>query len=378
MKLTDRFTFRLLSLVIGTFLISMMTLFIMAEQQLNKIIDKSQTSIFEEKIDIILGELHRQDRRLQSTGLVEAYERDFKERTLTWFSESFYEDNVSEIYPFIIDRNLSIILHPDLPPGDGSGEGFDAPQGIADSGSGSFTAAFNNEKKWYIYKLFEPWEWIITYAIPVNEKYRDVIAFRRMLLLLMTGLTAVSVLALVILMMNFTKPILFLTETAHNIAKGDLEQPITLDSRDEIGSLASSFKEMQASVKQKIEDLNLEIIERQKVEKELNLARNLIAGIINSMPSVMIAVDPKGRVTQWNGKAVRQSGISSADALGVPILEVLPGLKPEMPLIHKAMESEEPQFILQKETIGESGTTYNDITIYPLTGQGTGGSCYPY
>jgi PAS domain S-box-containing protein len=374
LKLTNRFTFKLLTLVIGTYMVSMATLFIIAEQQLNKIIDKSQTSIFEEKMDIILGELQRQHRRLQNTGFVEAYEKDFKERILNQFSESYYNGDMSGTYPFILDGSLNIILHPDLPAGEDSQKVLTIPPGLSDSESGSFTAEFNSEEKWYMYKQFEPWDWMIMYAIPVVEKYRDVITFRRILLLLMTGLTMVSTLALVILMMNFTKPILFLTETARNIAKGDLEQPINMTSRDEIGSLARSFKEMQASVKQKIEDLNLEIDERQKVEKELSRARNLIAGIIESMPSAMIAVDSGGLVTQWNGQAVLLSGVSSAEALGAPVLKGFPGLEPEMPLIHKAMESEAPQFILQKEIQTESGTSYNDITIYPLTGQGLEGA----
>ncbi|MBU0972385.1 MAG: PAS domain S-box protein, partial [Proteobacteria bacterium] len=56
-----------------------------------------------------------------------------------------------------------------------------------------------------------------------------------------------------------------------------------------------------------------------KAEKELRFARDYVISIINSMPSILIGVDDKGMVTQWNLEAERMTGISADHARKKPL-----------------------------------------------------------
>lgn len=67
-----------------------------------------------------------------------------------------------------------------------------------------------------------------------------------------------------------TYPILKLQEATEQIGKGDLDYKIELNSRDELGSLARDFSEMQEKLKQSttsIHRLNIEIEERKRAEE---------------------------------------------------------------------------------------------------------------
>ncbi|MDC7223165.1 MAG: response regulator [Spirochaetales bacterium] len=374
MRGPSRITIKLLLTAIIIFLVSMMTLFVVADRVLIRIIDESQNAIYREKIDIIWNELDRLERKLQSTGLPEAYLYDFQMRALSQIRENYFSDGPSGIYPFIVDEEIHIILHPELSYGDISLSEQSWIVPLISSESGAFDTRFRGNEKWYIYKRFEPWGWVIAFTSPLSEKYHDVIAFRRMLLILILTLSIVTAISLTLFMIRFTKPILFLTDSARNIAEGQLDQTIDLNQNDEIGSLADSFREMQTAVKQKLSDLSLEIREREKVEGELSRARRFIAGIIESMPSALIAVDPQGLVTQWNSGAVENSGISAEEAVGKPIRDILPWVAEEMTRAMDALREGKTQYTIQKEWVTEEGLFYDDITIYSLRKQGQAGA----
>ncbi len=64
------------------------------------------------------------------------------------------------------------------------------------------------------------------------------------------------------------KPIITLTATAQEISDGKLDQEINIKTKDEIGSLALSFSIMRDSIKNKIDELDLRVIERTKELEE--------------------------------------------------------------------------------------------------------------
>ncbi|MDM8567720.1 SpoIIE family protein phosphatase [Candidatus Halobeggiatoa sp. HSG11] len=65
---------------------------------------------------------------------------------------------------------------------------------------------------------------------------------------------------------KFTSPILKLTSASLEMANGNLEQKIEIDSKDELGILATNFSKMRYAIKNQITDLNKEIEERKRAE----------------------------------------------------------------------------------------------------------------
>ncbi|MBA1278310.1 MULTISPECIES: ATP-binding protein [Pseudomonadaceae] len=169
-------------------------------------------------------------------------------------------------------------------------------------------------------------------------------------------------------------------------------------NRDEIGHLADAFNTMlsrmearEQQLKRARDDaqeafdhaqglaeetrhtnrkLELEVQVRSKIEKKLTGFQNYLNSIIDSMPSVLIALDEQLYVTQWNQQASELSGTSIDDALNQPVFIAFEPLRPFLTQIRRASERH------QVEKIERVTWTFNDeprhyaLTFYPLMGGG--------
>ena len=68
-------------------------------------------------------------------------------------------------------------------------------------------------------------------------------------------------------------------------------------------------------------------------------AQGLISNIIESMPSVLIGVDPRGLITHWNSRAEAMTGISTSRAEGRPVMECVPILEDDEQKLFDAMKA---------------------------------------
>ena len=106
---------------------------------------------------------------------------------------------------------------------------------------------------------------------------------------------------------------------------------------------------------------------RKFMAPEMEELQDLLTGIIDSMPSVLIAVGRDGRVVQWNREAARLSGVEAAQALGKDIVTVFPLLAEHHTWVQQAvLEST----ISKKERMRQGDQEqpqYFDVTIYPLS-----------
>ncbi|MGE4297112.1 MAG: PAS domain S-box protein [Desulfovibrionaceae bacterium] len=117
-----------------------------------------------------------------------------------------------------------------------------------------------------------------------------------------------------------------------------------------------------------------DITERKRTEQALLKARNYIANIIDSMPSVLIGVDSDGRITQWNIQAEKTTGLMRAAATGQPLEKVMPYLSGEMERIRDAMRRRIPVGDPKRVHTVDGMARYEDVTIYPLVANGVEGA----
>lgn len=103
---------------------------------------------------------------------------------------------------------------------------------------------------------------------------------------------------------------------------------------------------------------------------ELKRVQNYLAGIIDSMPSVLICVDHDHLVTQWNVQARKITGLALKDALGRRIEDVLPQFEPLVERLNQAIVSEQPQMAEIKQTDSGKNVRYSDVMIFPLFNAG--------
>ena len=117
-----------------------------------------------------------------------------------------------------------------------------------------------------------------------------------------------------------------------------------------------------------------DITEEKKAEQELHHMKNYLSNIIDSMPSVLVGVDRDGRVTQWNRQAEEVAGVSVEKARSQPLENVFPRLMAEMDNIKTATRERRVITTAKVPRKHDHETRFEDITIFPLVGNGVEGA----
>jgi serine phosphatase RsbU (regulator of sigma subunit) len=102
--------------------------------------------------------------------------------------------------------------------------------------------------------------------------------------ILILGLVAIIIGLLTSLFLShrIVTPIMKLVSAAKELGKGNLDINVNINSRNELGTLASSFNEMAV----KLKEAQKEFLEKEKIKKELEVAHNIQQGLLpQSFPS---------------------------------------------------------------------------------------------
>ncbi len=116
--------------------------------------------------------------------------------------------------------------------------------------------------------------------------------------------------------------------------------------------------------------LELEVQVRSKIEKKLTGFQNYLNSIIDSMPSVLIALDEQLYVTQWNQQASTLSGTSIDDALNQPVFIAFEPLRPFLTQIRRTSEHHQVEKIERVTWTVNEEPRHFALTLYPLMGGG--------
>jgi len=191
-------------------------------------------------------------------------------------------------------------------------------------------------------------------------------------MMLLGGLLG-SILVVMLILLNLimsrtvVKPILSLRNCMNRMEAGKFEPHVYRKSGDEIETLSTTFNRMALDLTTSYQE-----VDRQRFQ--LSNAQQYLTSIINSMPSILVGLDETLRVTQWNLRAERFTGIEPEAAVGKSLSEVLPRMAPKEQMVHRALNKSS----LQKEEAVEweidDTPCYMDITVYPLVTSGAAGT----
>lgn len=144
------------------------------------------------------------------------------------------------------------------------------------------------------------------FASEVLESEALAPAYRR---LVIAGIALALTMLLIIASVFFVsgrlvRPIVALREQAGRIAGGDLDAKVDVESKDEIGDLATAFNTMTSELRSHVQRLAHEQAERQKIERDLDLAREIQRGLLpKDLPNM-----PGFDVAGWNQPADQTGG----------------------------------------------------------------------
>jgi sigma-B regulation protein RsbU (phosphoserine phosphatase) len=118
--------------------------------------------------------------------------------------------------------------------------------------------------------------WALGVIFPEDEIFADIMELRhRETIISGIGFTGLLI-AVFLVSTSFISPLRILSGKASEIAKGNLDTELpAAKSPDEVGQLTLSFSRMRTSLKEYIENLQRTTAAKQKIESELNIARNI-------------------------------------------------------------------------------------------------------
>jgi len=357
------------SIIFGGLLLFISTgfVFLSADHHLAGIIDSSQYAVYASKTRDIVRTLKLKHQRLEKTGMVEAYRKSFQQSIIQNFQDRFYQSRDNRVYPVIIDGAGTIIMHPELAHGSTEYADIDFIKKIIARQNGEIYFSFNKTRKWSVFTNFDEWDWIVIYSIPLDIKYADLYEFRKNFALITAMVIFTAIMILLFFVRKITTPIAALTRASAAMAEGKDVDCSLVPTNDEIGMLTHTFAIMRDSIKDQFKVIR-------ENETELIKLRNYLSNIIDSMPSVLIGVNIKGKVTQWNKPAEQITGIIASAAHGKILSDIFPGMAPQM---EKIAESIQTRKIKQEQKISRpsrEGLRFEDITIYPLIANGVEGA----
>ena len=112
-----------------------------------------------------------------------------------------------------------------------------------------------------------------------------------------------------------------------------------------------------------------EVAQHLETSQQLHSSEHYINSILKSLPSMLVGLDPQGRVTQWNQKAEKYTGITADQVIGKDLWATYPIITITREQVDAALTKSMPTTIRQSQR----GLFHFDITIYPLQKSGDSG-----
>ncbi|NVJ59119.1 MAG: PAS domain S-box protein [Gammaproteobacteria bacterium] len=124
---------------------------------------------------------------------------------------------------------------------------------------------------------------------------------------------------------------------------------------------------LETRMQERTQRLVEEVQKRELTEKRIFEIRLLLENLVNSMPSVIIALDERLRVTQWNLEAEKTFAISEQVAVGQIITQLLPQFKNQIiSLVQQSERGRKAIKELLEVSIGDKSKKFN-VVLYPLS-----------
>lgn len=164
-----------------------------------------------------------------------------------------------------------------------------------------------------------------------------------------------------IILLSISATVLFFSRLAKQKANTELES-IKNDLEIRVKERTATLKESNRLLKEEVEG-------HLTTTGRLHASEHYINSILESMPSMLVGLNPECKITQWNKKAEQYTGVVQQDALEKDLWEAYPLITITRNQVEDALKKKTPTTIRQSQR----GLFHFDITIYPLHDTGESG-----
>ena len=132
-------------------------------------------------------------------------------------------------------------------------------------------------------------------------------AFKRIYLSILGLLTLLILFAATWLAMFLSKqvtvPIQALAEATHEVSQGNLGYQVSVRSEGELGTLIGSFNQMTRQLQENRQAIEEAALQLQSANRQLEERSNTMEAILENIPTGVISLDQRGRITRVNSTA---------------------------------------------------------------------------
>ena len=278
--------------------------------------------------------------------------RDFKDSILNL---SFGKTG----YSYIMDSSGNLIVHPKASGNileSAEPESREHIREILKQKTGKMSYAWKNvgekapREKLVIFNYIPEVDWVVASSSYLDEFYAPLAVIRNIIFFTVTICLMLMLPFLLKISTSITRPLGQLMNAFSRGAAGDISVRVDQHTHDEAGQLARYFN---------------------KFMSELERMGAYVQNIVDFMPSVLVGVDQKGQVTQWNREARVVTEISKEMALGKKLVDIFPLLTPYMELVYGAMDDNTTKHLEKVSSRQNREQRLWDIVIYPVRSEET-------
>jgi signal transduction histidine kinase len=148
-------------------------------------------------------------------------------------------------------------------------------------------------KRYYLFaSRLDLMDWYYAIVISHDDIVEMLPAFQRNFIIGAIAATLILFAIVVLITWIFVlSPITDLTRATHATRKGTLGEKVLVNSHDEIGNLATAFNDMTAKLKETVEDLNRDIVERKRVEEALKASHETFLTVLDGIDATIYVAD---------------------------------------------------------------------------------------
>ena len=132
------------------------------------------------------------------------------------------------------------------------------------------------DETWLAWKPLTSTDWTIVTVVSKAELYADLIRLSKSAMALGAAGLVLLLLVVWLIARSITRPVQALSEAIGTLAGGDLDAKLPESAgKDEVAQLTLAFRAMRDSLKRYIADLAITTASRERMQAELNVARNI-------------------------------------------------------------------------------------------------------
>ncbi|MDM8526288.1 ATP-binding protein [Desulfococcaceae bacterium HSG8] len=210
----------------------------------------------------------------------------------------------------------------------------------------------------------------------IREETRGVMKSSIQFVYILSGVVIVlfGAFTYIFFLLNIRRPMESICRGLDFIGDGDMDARIQLGRADEWSVIEQAINRMVGEIWNSYAELYRKNEELQKIHKKLWKSQRYIKNIIDAMPSIVIGMDNKGRITHWNAAAEKAVGIESEEVRNRFVTDVYPEMEDHMEQLRKSLTDLKPYKAEKQIRRKQDETCFEDIMIYPLVADGVEGA----